>query len=185
MNPSEERTIKRRRAARVIVRARDADGRARVLLFADTDPGVAGSRWWVTPGGGMDPGESEPQTAVRELFEETGLVVAEADLQGPVARRVVVHGYSDQVLVQEETFFLVDTEQFEVDTSGFTDLERLTLLDHGWFFSDAPQARGAWPRQLPDLFDWAGEPLLDWGLMEESTVPVADPARLLDGARRE
>ena len=29
--------------------------------------------WWFTPGGGLDPGESHRDGAVRELFEETGL----------------------------------------------------------------------------------------------------------------
>ena len=45
-----------------------------VFEAADTDPGVPGSRWWVTPGGGVDPGESEEEAAVRELAEETDMV---------------------------------------------------------------------------------------------------------------
>ena len=28
---------------------------------------------WITPGGGVDPGESHDQAAIREVFEETGL----------------------------------------------------------------------------------------------------------------
>lgn len=168
------RPLRRRRAARVIVRSGAARGRPRVLLFADRDPGIPGSGWWVTPGGGIDPGETDAQAAVRELFEETGLVVGEDLLQGPVARRVVVHGYSDQVLVQQEAFFLVDVDPFEVDTSGFTEAEKVTLLDHGWFGADDLRDREVWPVHLAEVMHWAGQETLDWGLMHESTVPAPD-----------
>lgn len=172
MPPAPERRLRRRRAARVIVRSGAAEGRPKVLLFADRDPGVPGPVWWVTPGGGMDPGETPAQTAVRELFEETGLVVTEQVLQGPVARRLAVHGYSDQVLVQDEVFFLVDVEPFVVDTTGFTDLEQRTLLAHGWFDQAGLSTREVWPAHLPDYLGWSGGPVVDWGVMDESTVAV-------------
>lgn len=179
MDPVTERRLRRRRAARVIVRSGAAVGRPEVLLFADRDPGLPRPAWWVTPGGGMDPGETEAQTAVRELFEETGLLITEDQLQGPVATRTVVHGYSDQVLVQSETFFLIDVEQFEVDTAGFTDLEKETLLAHGWFDAAGLAAREVWPAQLVDYLTWSGQPVVDWGVVEESTVPVEDASLIV------
>ena len=46
------------------------------------------------------------QAAIREVAEETGYALGEADLRGPIAFRHVVHGYSDQVIEQDEAFFL-------------------------------------------------------------------------------
>ncbi|MGA4507964.1 NUDIX hydrolase [Propionibacteriaceae bacterium G1746] len=180
----DDRPLRRRRAVRLLVRSRDESGTARVLLFADRDPGLPGTEWWVTPGGGMDPGESEHQTGVRELFEETGLQVGPRQLQGPVARRLVVHGYSDQVLVQDEAFFLVETPVFDVSTDGFTPLEQVTLLSHGWFAAHELNGREVWPAQLHGVIDWAGAPEVDWGLVEESTVPVGDLERVAEASRR-
>ena len=107
----DDRPVRSRRAVRVIVVGPDN----RVLLFEDSDPGIAGVTWWVTPGGGMDPGETERTTAVREMAEETGYVLTEDELVGPLATRYAVHGYSDQVLEQQETFYLVRVAAFEID----------------------------------------------------------------------
>ena len=61
---------------------------------------------WTIPGGVMEStGETPWEACRREVFEETGLRVAASDLLGPVVTRTVVHGYSDQVLSQHETFF--------------------------------------------------------------------------------
>ena len=80
--------------SRATVRVLVLDHDGRILLFQDSDPGV-GHVWWETPGGGIDPGEAELETVVRELEEETGLQVATDDVIGPLARRHVRHGYSD------------------------------------------------------------------------------------------
>ena len=149
----------------------------RVLLFEDSDPGIAGVTWWVTPGGGMDPGETERSTAVREMAEETGYVLAEADLVGPLATRYAVHGYSDQVLEQQESFYLVRVAAFEIDISAHTEEEQITLQGHRWWSRSEIEAGGAWiwPEQLLELWDRAAEPglpPLELGRQEESTVSV-------------
>ena len=57
-----------RRAVRAIV----LDDEDRVLLCEFTNR-VTGARWWGTPGGGIEAGESDEAALRRELLEETGL----------------------------------------------------------------------------------------------------------------
>jgi len=135
-----------------------------VLLEQDTDPGLPGVHWWVTPGGGLDPGESFVEAGVRELREETGLVVTGADLIGPVARRLTHHGYTDQVLVQTEEFFVVRTERFEVDTSGYTDEERRTLLHTAWMTREEVAASTVWPSRILELWTPDGATSSTWAV---------------------
>lgn len=170
--PRSERPHRSRSGARILV----TDG-SHVLLMADTDPGIPGSRWWVTPGGGIDPGESPRQAAVRELAEETGLQVAPEQLLGPVAVRDVTHGYSDQVLHQHEFFFVLPTARFEVDTAGQTAGEQLTMAGHDWHPIAGLEAlpEPVWPAGIAQLIASATsseEWPLDLGEVEESTVPV-------------
>ena len=148
-----------------------ADGE--VLLLGDSDPGVPGSQWWVLPGGGIDDGESDAEAAVREVAEETGQVVVAADLVGPVARRRVVHGYSDRVLIQDETFYRIQVERFDPEQSGLTERERGRSKGWGWFpVDELPEP--TWPAQTRELVRWDGGAVIDLGIVDESTVPVGE-----------
>lgn len=66
--------IERRRAVRVVCRADDG----RVLLMCWRDP-VDNRLIFEPPGGGVEEGEAELETARRELFEETGLSLELSD----------------------------------------------------------------------------------------------------------
>jgi len=60
-----------RRASRVLLIGPEQQ----LLLFLARDRSRPGHHWWVTPGGGLQIGESFEEAASRELHEETGLRV--------------------------------------------------------------------------------------------------------------
>jgi 8-oxo-dGTP pyrophosphatase MutT (NUDIX family) len=173
----EDRPRYERRAVRVLV----LDERDRMLLFLDSDLGLDPvAHWWVTPGGGVDPGESDHEAAVRELWEETGLVVETGDLVGPLLTRVVVHGYSDKVVDQTEVFYVVRVPSFEVDTTAHTEEEQLTVADIRWWSLADLASTGdeVWPRDVLAVLDLAHRPD-EWREgpvvappVEESSVPA-------------
>ncbi len=51
------------------------DPAGRVLLLGCTDPGHRATAWWELPGGGVEPGEDPASAGVREVREETGVIV--------------------------------------------------------------------------------------------------------------
>jgi 8-oxo-dGTP pyrophosphatase MutT (NUDIX family) len=118
-----------RRAARVLL----IDGEGRVLLFRGFDPARPEHRYWFTPGGGLDPGESAMDGAARELAEETGLVVEPARLGEPVWRETTEFPFDGSWYRQEQEFYALRVPSWEVDTAGFSDVERGSIDEHRWW----------------------------------------------------
>ncbi len=170
-----ENPADRPRRSRTTVRVLLTNPAGSTLLFEDSDPGLVDVRWWVTPGGGLDPGETEVEAAVREIREETGYHLDTSDLVGPVATRHVVHGYSDQVIEQDETYYIAQVPDFEVDTAEHTAEERLTFKQFRWFSHEDLRATDdwVWPLELVELLHLADQQdrwPVDLGTQEESTV---------------
>ena len=80
---SRSRTQRHRpRKSRATVRVIMIDKTARCCSRTAT-PGVPGASWWVTPGGGIDPGETRDcRRRSARSREETGYELAEADAVG-------------------------------------------------------------------------------------------------------
>ena len=174
-----DRPVTHRRTARVLL----VEPGGRLLLFEDSDPSAPGApTFWITPGGGVDPGETLIDAAVREVEEETGLRLRPSSVRGPIAERTVVHAYSDKIAVQSETFFVADAPSQEIVPAGLTEDEQLTVIGHRWWSLDELRSteRPVWPVGLADLFAASHDPAL-WpvalGAAEESTVPTNHFAR--------
>lgn len=140
------------RRHRLVSRVLVFDREGRTLLFLTTAPDSSGIARWLTPGGGVDPGESHAAAARRELFEETGLDVA--DLGAPVwAHDYDVEWDSADHDTGHAEFYVHVTDRFEPSTAHWTDEERVDVLAHRWWSADelAADAPRFEPAELVDL----------------------------------
>ena len=96
----------------------------RVLLFLTTAPDTSGVARWLTPGGGVDAGESHHEAALRELEEETGLVLD--DLGSPVwSHDFVVQWDAADHDTGHAEFYTATVDSFEPSDAHWTDDERV------------------------------------------------------------
>ncbi len=125
-----------------------------VLLIQGRDPArpEAGT-WWLTPGGGIEAGESLERAAVREVLEETGLVLAEHELGPVVATRRAEFTFDGADYEQTEWFFAVLVDRFVPGVEGWDAIEQRALLHHRWWSVEDLETTDdrVYPLELPVL----------------------------------
>lgn len=145
-----------RRGARILLR----DGAGRFLMFHfvyDSGP-LAGTDYWGLPGGGVEEGETPERAAVRELREETGLVIENPDAT------VGTLGYdfrlcSGEEVWEEDTYYVADAPAgFTLSKAGFTPEESRFMNEHRWWTLPELLASGenVVPKNIAAVFAGAG-----------------------------
>jgi 8-oxo-dGTP pyrophosphatase MutT (NUDIX family) len=126
----------RRDSARVVLL--DPDGR--VLLIEILDALDDRPAFWLTPGGGIEVGESCASSAARELFEETGVATTAELLGDPVAVSQGEWCLRSTPLVSTDWFFVLVVASVEVRDERWTPLERALLRGWRWWTVDELEA---------------------------------------------
>ena len=117
--------------------------------FREEEDIVPTGTFWITPGGGLAPGETHEEAALRELREECGCSSA---VLGPcVWTRTSGFRFRGRSYIQRERFYTASASPFELDQSALDDLEVGVVLGHRWWSLDAIEgATGTafYPRHL-------------------------------------
>lgn len=118
---------------RTVARVLPVSSEGRVLLLLGCDPALPEVRYWFTVGGAADPGESLAEAGVRELREETGIVVDPAALGEPFGTYEVEFSWDGRDYVNESTLFAVELEETPVTFEGLDTLESQSIFDARWW----------------------------------------------------
>lgn len=153
----DEGTPHRRPTARLIV-LDDAD---RVLLFQVEDYGIVDpldprganrpTICWITPGGGVDEGETYEEAALRELREETGLAT---ERLGPcVHEQEWLLYFSGRPVLLQQRYYPVHASTVAISLDGQNPAERAAHLDQRWWSLAELEATAEayFPENLPEI----------------------------------
>ena len=143
---------------RNVVRVVLLDNENRVLLLQVGERGNPefGTAWEL-PGGGIEAGETHEQAVMRELREETGIVVTPEQIREASWRRDVLYDYRGARRLQHEAIFAVRLQGAapEIQSSQRDAFEQTDLFAARWWTVNDIVASDEWfyPRSLPALLE--------------------------------
>ncbi|HMK80609.1 MAG TPA: NUDIX domain-containing protein [Xanthobacteraceae bacterium] len=147
--------MRRRPSARLLILNRA--GRVLLFRFVFRKGALAGQDFWATPGGALEQGESFEAAAIRELREETGLIVDRVD--PPIAEQAfVLRLPNGEQVMAVERFFVIETDALVPSRAGWTALEAQVMTEHGWWTVDELRRTDAtvWPKELAEMIAGVG-----------------------------
>ena len=123
-----------------------------VLMFLQYGKDRAVAPRWITPGGGVDPGEDHDQAAIREVFEETGLVLETIPapfLEEDFAPDQRWHPYQ----TGHWAWYDIRIDRFEPTRDGWTEEEQLDVVEGRWMTAQELEAEAheVEPADLPAM----------------------------------
>jgi 8-oxo-dGTP pyrophosphatase MutT (NUDIX family) len=129
-----------------------------ILLFHTHDPDHPDlGSWWELPGGGIDAGETYLDAAVRELREESGIVVEPSAVGRPTWRRRASFRHRQTRHLQDEVIVTVRLAGAgpDVDEAHRLDYEREDYFGFRWWPQTEIMASRErfYPGRLPVLLD--------------------------------
>ncbi|SEB45008.1 NUDIX hydrolase [Terriglobus roseus] len=133
-----------RRAARTLL----LDPQDRVLLIRyDSD----GYIFWVTPGGAVEPGETDVEAAARELMEELRIT---AELYGPVHSTTSSFHHEGRYVENTDIFFATRSATTDAPQCHAVSLFEKNAMRHArwWSLQDLQEAsEDVFPKDLAEI----------------------------------